>query len=955
MSIKVKLILGYFVIVVLVAVVGMAGWQTITSMDRELRNITSQTLPVYNGLRSLKMGLDQIVKATTEIVLIRTLNATDKISGELQHYQQGIVDYQAALLQYKQYVDTFFPDEEEYLNDITLAGDTLIGISEQLIDGSLKRIDAASIATLLAQADAVEHRFSSTIEQAIASENDELNERLEEVHQSKDETRLIITGISLFAAAVAMFIGLMFSRLIVTRMNQLIRFAGRVEKGDYSSEPLVGQPDEIGELFNAMQRMQVGLIRRNYLEDIIASLSSMLIIIDKDWHIQRINPKVSEYLGFAEDELLGKDVAKLLFRMHGLSKNNDGTQDTLKKYAVENLKKLRADIIDPQIVEFSCRVKGGKALPVSVYSSALPNKGKEHGGYILLLQDMTAHIQHAKELERARFEADRANEAKSQFLANMSHDIRTPMNGVIGMLRLLDTRGFVSEEGMMYLKNARHASNSLLVLLNDILDFSKIESHSIVLEQIEIESQPLLGAMFVSLAPIAEDKNISLQLDFNQVPESFIGDPTRLQQILMNLVSNAVKFTDKGRVEIKLEYTFEQAEGNLTFRVIDSGIGLSEHQLVHIFDKFSQADTSTTRNYGGTGLGLSIAKELVYLMGGELKVKSQLGQGSEFYFSLPMLHQPNIPLQTRHIDLITLNPPSLMDTGAFAPMQSGFTILLAEDNLMNQLVATEELKGLGMHVEVAKNGSEAVTMWQQQHFNLILMDMHMPLMDGLEATHKIRQLEAQIEEQSEEKTDAHIPIVALTANAQVADYHRCLEAGMDDHIVKPFDTKTLAKTLAKYLPKTPTMPPDDESIEDDIPDEDMFDNFDEIVSQMASLPQPLINKKMLDRYPKSAGLLLKSLRDDVPVELKKLDKTVELADWQGYALSAHKCIGYCMALESPSFPEVFRSMQTAGQAEHGEKCVALHHLISPFMQQIAAEAALLCKKYQVPEASREPV
>jgi len=949
MNIKVKLTLGYFVIVVLVAIVGMTGWQTIHKMDSELRRITSQTLPVYNGLRSLKMALDQIIKSTTEVLLINKINAEDQVTRELVQLQQSIADYKSALKQYKHYVETYFPDEVEFLHEITASGDTLIGISIQMIDQSKAHSDSVILSRLLVEAENVENSFSSSIEQAMASESKELDERLEELHQAKKETIAIITGITIFAAVIAVLIGLLLSRMIITRISKLIRAAVSIENGDFTVMPIEARPDEIGELSNAFQRMQVGLKRRDYLEEIITSLSSMLVIIDEDWRIQRINPKVSECLGFAEEELMGEDVTIKLFRLEPSANSSEGTLRTLDHPNAAQVSKLRADIIDPHVVEFSCRVKGGNDLSVSVYASALPANGDDRGGYILLLQDMTQQIQHAKELELARLEAERANLAKSQFLANMSHDIRTPMNGVIGMLRLLDTRGYVSDDGMTYLKNARHASNSLLVLLNDILDFSKIESHSIVLEDIEIASQPLLESMFVSLAPIAEDKNIGLQLDLKQVPESFMGDPTRLQQILMNLVSNAVKFTSEGSVQIKLEYTFEQAKGELMFRVMDSGIGLSADQLVHIFDKFSQADTSTTRNFGGTGLGLSIAKELVYLMGGELKVKSQLGQGAEFYFSLPMQHQPKVPLQTRHIDLITLSPPSLTETGSFAPMQSGFSILLAEDNLMNQLVATEELNGMGMHVVVAKDGVEAVALWENNHFDLILMDMHMPLMDGLEATHKIRKLEAQIEEQSEEKTEAHIPIIALTANAQVADYHRCLEAGMDGHIVKPFETKTLADALAKHLPQIPSQQADDEPIEKDVPDEPMFDNLDEIANQMASLQQPFINEKMLSLYPKSAGLLLKSLRDDVPVELKKLNKLVKSEDWQAYALSAHKCIGYCMALESPYFPDVFRSMQTAGQAEQGQKCEALLHLVSPFLEQIAGEAAQLLAKHQLPE------
>jgi len=929
MNIKYKLILSYFIIVVLMGIVGVVSWHTLTDMDKELRRITSQTLPVYNGLRTLKMDMDQISKSTTEVMLMKSLNTETETFNKLVERRQGVTNFFDALAQYTKYVEEFFPDEVETLNTVTDSGHKLIQMSKDLIDATMVEADRGKISAMIAQLSIEEKRFALTIEHAIEGENDELDERLDDLHQAKEGIVSSMIGTVVFSAFLALIIGILLSRLIVSRIQTLIQAAQKIEAGDLEFTLKETHQDEIGQLSNAFQNMQKGLLRRDYLEEIITSVSGMLIITDENWRIRRINPQATEYLGFTEDELIGEDVVCKLFHMN-IDMNHASEQQVEDKCF-----RLREQIIDPHIVEFECQVKNHKNLPVSVYSSALAAKGDENGGFILLLQDMTFQIQHALDLERAKKEADKANQAKSQFLANMSHDIRTPMNGIIGMLRLLSTRGYVSDEGLSYLNNARYASNSLLVLLNDILDFSKIESHSITMEEKQIQFLSFMETTFVSFTPSAEDKDIELKLELCHVPEVMTGDPTRLQQILMNLVSNAIKFTSKGSVKIRVEYNVIDNEGRLTFRVIDTGIGLSHEQMKHIFDKFAQADASTTRKYGGTGLGLSIAKELVFLMGGKLSLKSQEGFGSEFYFTIPMPDQPEINFITRHIDLIKQQAPELVSLTTYSAVLSGYKVLLAEDNEMNQIVAVEELKGLGLSVELAENGRDAVKLWQEKDFDLILMDMHMPQLDGLEATNWIRRLE------KENDNNSPIPIIALTASAMITDYHRCLKAGMDDHIVKPFETSTLADMLSKYLIDSDFS----QSSEEEDAQIQEVDVFSELHEQLPDLNKPLIDADVLTRYPKSASLLLKSLRDGIPIELNLLDQAVATKDWQAYALIAHKCVGFCMLIESPSIPEVFRYMQAVGQAENGDICEKILLVIRPFLEKAAVEAQDLFEEF----------
>ncbi len=941
MSIRLKLILSYFIIVLLVGVAGMIGWRTIVNMDNEISRITTEILPVYTELRNLRISMDQVIKSTTESLLFRQLARQDheQVDAEYNQLQVGLSEYRNALKRYRDYVEKYFPGELKYLSVITDSGDKIIRINQELLALSSTQNNNEKVTMLMSRSEAEEERFRSTIKAAMDAESKEVDEHYEGVHKTKKTTINTLVMAIVFAALVALVIGFFLSRLIIQRIEKLTKAAEKIEQGDLSFTLENDLDDEIGVLTNAFYHMQSGLKRRDFLEDIIASVSGMLIITDQHWRIHRINPQVTEYLSFTKDELIGEDVLRKLFRMDVPANNDDIKTDQLKKnYTEEEISKLRDKILDPRIVEFSCHVKGGKYLPVSVYFSALAAKGDDDGGFILLMQDMTLHIQHANELDQARKEAERANQAKSQFLANMSHDIRTPMNGVIGMLRLLDTRGYVSEQGLGYLKNARHASNSLLILLNDILDFSKIESHSIKLEKIEIQSLPFMETTFVSLAPTAEDKHIDLQLELYHVPESIFGDPTRLQQILVNLASNAVKFTSEGSVRIKMEYTFERDMGMLTFRVVDTGIGLSDDQMIHVFDKFSQADASTTRNYGGTGLGLSIAKELVFLMGGELTINSCLGHGSEFYFSLPIHHRPEINLITRHIDLITQEAPSLVDSGEYPAILGSHSILLAEDHKMNQIVAVEELRGMGLSVKVATTGVETIELWEKEGFDLILMDMHMPHMDGLEATRRIRVLE--------QNTNAHIPIIALTASAMITDYHRCLEAGMDDHIVKPFETNKLADILAKYLPSSIDTQEDPDMSCGDVQVEETAEEWNDFSRQLPDLSLPLISTKKMAYYPKSATLLLKSLRDDMPNDFKHLEMAVEKGDWEGYAFIAHKFVGSCILIESAHIPEVFRYMQTIAQVENAQQCIILCSMIQPYIEKISIEAGQLLNTFE---------
>ncbi|MCB1875612.1 MAG: response regulator [Chromatiales bacterium] len=661
-----------------------------------------------------------------------------------------------------------------------------------------------------------------------------------------------------------------------------------------------------------IRRFQELELERTVREDerrfklVVDTAFDAVITTDRNGTVLTWNQQAVELFGWRQHEVIGKPLPEDIFPKAPqlLTGHTDGDPGT----TLEPSQKL----------ETTARHRSGIDFPVELaISLAGSGDSCQRSAFV---RDIRARKEQDRKLRHAKEQAEAGNRAKSNFLATMSHEIRTPINGVMGMIELL-LRDNPTEKQRSYAEKALRSGRTLLAVIDDILDFSKIEADKLDLVNAPFDVRTVVEDVMLTVAPQARQKRLTLTKNIApELPNLILGDEARLRQVLLNLVGNAVKFTESGDISITVSEP-ERDDNHLIlqFEVRDTGIGVDAQRLDEMFDAFTQEDGTTTRRYGGTGLGLAISRRLVHLMGGRIGGQSEKNQGSTFHFSARF----ETVDQTAESAPVTAEA-SATDSRAIPPA-GRHRILVVEDNPVNQEVTLGMLEMLGHAAKLADNGKNALRTLQKDRYDLILMDCQMPIMDGLEATRAIRALE---------KPGEHIPVIALTADVQKGIRKQCQAAGLDDYLSKPFTLETLEAILGRWLPNgrigsiSPHRRPTPQ------PDNDQYPVLD---------GQALDNLRSLQR-PGSPDLVQKVIHayfDSAPTLFQAIRSAVERGDAKGLREASHALKASSSHIGARRLMQTCGTIETLGRENRQSEALAL---LEPLQEQYdAVEMELLVR------------
>lgn len=524
------------------------------------------------------------------------------------------------------------------------------------------------------------------------------------------------------------------------------------------------------EIKNAGNLLSTIAQSENIFESILESAPDGMVITNQAGQILMANAQTEKLFGYAKLELIGQMIEILV----------------PSRYRSNHVVERKNYFVNPHVrlmgagIELFGLKKDGSEFPIEI--SLSPLKTQNNVLALAAIRDITEKKKIEKILIEKNIQLEKANLAKDEFLTHMSHELRTPLNGVISMTQLLMSSQ-LSDEQKDQLDIISESEEHLLSVINQILDFSKIESGKLEIERIDFEIRDLINKIILIYQHKAKEKNVALNCDISaDVPKKITADLVKIRQALANILDNAVKFTEAGKIEVKIN--FDKKSKELLIEVTDTGIGIPDAIRARLFKPFSQGDNSMTRKYGGTGLGLAISKKLIEVMGGSISVDS-LSQGSRFHFT--------IPLKENTIASTFKKAPAELTT-TIKNISDNIRILLVDDNKLNQKALQLILEKNGFNVSIASDGMEALQLLKSTVFDLVLMDCQMPVMDGYTTTRTIRR--------DEQGADEHIPIIGVTANAMPDDREKCLAAGMDDYISKPYNIVELYKLVNKYISRS---------------------------------------------------------------------------------------------------------------------------------------------------------
>ncbi|MFT3826515.1 MAG: ATP-binding protein [Chitinophagaceae bacterium] len=621
---------------------------------------------------------------------------------------------------------------------------------------------------------------------------------------------------------------------------------------------LIGYGANITELKKIEQKIQRSEKRYH---DLFTFSQALICTHDATGTLLSINPALYQLMGYTAEEMTGKKIYEFLPEEDRAKFVNRYLSDILKNGKDEGV--------------FRVRCKNGQLLFLLYQNYKMEEAGTDT--YIIgFAQNITSRIEEERELRTAKQLTEEAARAKEIFLANMSHEIRTPMNGVLGMAGLL-AKTNLDRQQMKYLELIQESANNLLKIVNDVLDLEKTIMGKLQFEEVSFSLARRVAMCVQSFIFKADEKDIVLTYN-NNLPEDLVvvGDPHRLNQVLNNLISNALKFTDTGSVTVQTHIVKEKKEQiSICFSVQDTGIGIPQDKLNDVFEPFTQAHSSVSRKYGGTGLGLSICREMIQLMGGELQVKSNENEGSVFSFILPFKTSTENPEQLPHVQ--DINQRKHLGRRK---------ILLAEDVELNQYLAKHIMESWGLEVTVAGNGRDAVEQVKQHDFDLVLMDIQMPEMDGIEATKHIRKLS--------DTRKATIPIVALTANALKGDSEKYLAVGMNGYVSKPFDESKLYTMISRNL----------------------NDQSQAVQTNTAASQQLLYDLKELQAISGGDQAFIKRMVgmfiDTMPASLNEMQQLVQQQNWPALGKLAHRLKPTIDTMGIISLKDDIRTIETNG-------------------------------------------